>query len=278
MSLSAWQRVRATALVAAIVLGTPLAMAAQQPVKQPPEQPVGFDLAQVSHDLQVVGDLFGGGAGKPVTFDAAAAAQRGLSPESIELAAELAAYTNALMAGTGPAGAQADVVDVSKARVDPQQFPRVAQLFDEATYHSNLLPIDDKEQEQPAVPEGVHAPSFIYEYNCGSFRWPRPGRSAPWRSYAGPYVNPGRTLESWGYHSTPVSAGGGYTRPQTYLPWLCGWSTFRDHAYTVGGRAIREQTYEGWAPRGEPNPEIWRVGPWPYLTWPVYVNWWHSRY
>lgn len=274
MSMSAWQRVRSKVLVAALVFGAPLAIMAQGPAAQ--QSAINF--TSVSTDLQAMGDLFGGGGGKPVTFDAAAAAQRGLSKESIELAAELAAFTNALMAGTGAATAAAPSVDVTQVNVDLQQFPRVAEFFDEATNHSNQLPVDPKDDEQPQVPEGVQPASFLSEYYCGAFWRPRPSTGAPWKRWYSPSGNAAGSLSAWGYHTTPDWAGGGWTRPQTYTPWLCGWGTFRDHAYIIDRWNFREQYYGGWTPPGEPNPEVWRVGPWPYLTWPAYVRWWHSRY
>lgn len=41
------------------------------------------------------------------------------------------------------------------------------------------------------------------------------------------------------------------------------------------GPFIREQNYTG-EPGGEPNPEIYSSGPWPYPDWPLYVLWWHE--
>lgn len=123
-------------------------------------------------------------------------------------------------------------------------------------------------------------------YECGSIVRPRPRRAMP-AVLVGEVADPAATLSSWGYHRTPGFAGGGWTRPQTYNPARCGISTYRDHAF-VGLRftscigtacefrwPIREQNYVA-APYGEPNPEVWRSGPWPYATWPAYVYWWHA--
>jgi hypothetical protein len=122
-------------------------------------------------------------------------------------------------------------------------------------------------------------------YECGSVVRPRPRRAMP-AVLVGEVKDPAATLSSWGYHRTPGMAGGGWTRPRTYNPAVCGISTYRDHAF-VGLRftysedtacefrwPIREQNYVD-APYGEPNPEVWRSGPWPYATWPAYVVMWH---
>ena len=95
--------------------------------------------------------------------------------------------------------------------------------------------------------------------------------------------NPRATLRAAGYHYTPPPFAGirntHFTRPQTYQPSLCGRKTFRDHAIIRdddNNDIYQTQEYTGWIPPGEPNPEIHRSGPWPYLEWPAYVAWWHQ--
>jgi hypothetical protein len=107
---------------------------------------------------------------------------------------------------------------------------------------------------------------------CGWFPNPKPSQAGPWKNI--PRTNPAKVLRAWGYHPTPGIAGGGWTRPQTWRASSCGKNTFRDHAYIIEPRTIREQNYTG-SPTGEPNPEVWRSGPWPYAEWPAYVAWWH---
>ena len=100
---------------------------------------------------------------------------------------------------------------------------------------------------------------------------------ADWTTHSS--SNPRATLRAAGYHYTPPPfaryKNKDYTRPQTYQPSLCGRKTFRDHAIIEGAGRYRTQEYTGWTPPGEPNPEVHRSGPWPYLTWPAYVAWWH---
>ena len=255
-------------LSAALILSAPLATRAQEQGNQ-------LDFQALSDDLQAMRDLFGGGSGKPVTFDAKSAEERGLPEQSVQLAKELAAYTNALMAATGAALAKS--VDVTSVNVDVNQYPLVAFYLDEATLNRQKLATEEEPAvEEPAAGEQVEPQSWLSEYICGAFWRPRPSRAAPWITWY--FSNPNGVLTSWGYHTTPGFAGGGYTRPQTYSWALCGFSTFRDHAYILSAYSFREQTYAGWTPRGEPNPEVWRSGPWPYPTWPVYVRWWHNEH
>jgi hypothetical protein len=246
MSLS---NLAAALTAAALMLAAPLAGAQNQDptlgaVKA--EKPVDF--ASLSSDLQSARDLFAGGNGKLVTFDAKAAAARGLSAEGIQLGRELADYTNALVAADG--AALANSVDVTKVRVDLSRFPLLASYLDEATVNRHKLAAEeDPTLPEPEVGSQVEPQSWLSEYICGAFWRPRPSSAAPWINWWS--TNPHAVLTSWGYHTTPSFAGGGYTR---------------------------DQTYAGWTPRGEPNPEVWRSGPWPYPTWPVYVRWWHQEH
>lgn len=256
----------------------------EEPSPNEPELPQPQELARdfdaLSHDLVLMHDLFQGGNNQPVTFNSEAAYQRGFSPASIKLAEELTAHTNELIfaASTAP---DMETVDVTKLDADVQQYPLLESYLEEATERRKNADRDEEPlgakpsvvEEAPAKIQGIPG---ISEYQCGSFARPRPSRGAPWATHR--RSNPAATLRSWGYHETPSWAGGGWTRSQTYMPLLCGWNTYRDHAYISNSNTIREQNYAGWTPRGEPNPEVWRSGPWPYATWPVYVRWWHSRY
>ena len=112
--------------------------------------------------------------------------------------------------------------------------------------------------------------------SCGHWLFPRPTRAAPWKDKSS--SNAVNTLKSWGYHQTAGYAGGGWTRDQTYYESRCGKNTFRDHAIVQSSKKFREQNYSGYTPRGEPNPEVLRTGPWPYAAWPAYVEWWHDTY
>jgi hypothetical protein len=194
------------------------------------------------------------GKGEPVVFDSRAARKEGFSEQSIVIAEQMAALSNDLLK---PISAQQQSIAL-QSNVDAR-YPALAAYFavaKEAARNSSLQP------------------QIINEAVCGWYANPRPSEAAPWRTWDSD--NPDQTLRSWGYHSTPEYAfGGGYTRAQTWSWWACGFNTFRDHAYVTGARTIREQNYEGWSPRGEPNPEVYASGPWPYPDWPAYVLWWH---
>lgn len=165
-------------------------------------------------------------------------------------------------------------VDVNKVPADLQQYPLLAAYFDEAARRAEQR---ERGVDDPKIEKLVTTRTYHGAYHCGTFWHPLPPNGAPWISHT--RSNPSETLRSWGYHETPDVAGGGWTRPRTYDWWWCGFETFRDHAYIdPNGTTIHEQKYEGWTPPGEPNPEVWRSGPWPYATWPAYVRWWHSRY
>lgn len=228
-----------------------------------------LDFAALSTDLLQMEAFFSGGSGQPVIFDAEAARSQGFPPESIALAEELAAHTNALISAAEAnlkEGASADVVASS---VDLSSFPKVSAYFALAT---------ENEQNGGEVEPAGWCNSALTDAacSCGHWSYPRPTTAAPWKDLTS--SNPANTLRSWGYHETPGWAGGGWTRPQTYYSSRCGNNTFRDHAYTVSSTKFREQNYSGYTPRGEPNPEFWASGPWPYGAWPSYVQWWHSTH
>lgn len=225
------------------------------------------EFIRLTQDLLSMEDLFGGGNGIPVTFDSQTALQRGMSKDSVALAEELRDYTNELITTAQRARSdQATVLDV-----DVQKYPRVQAYFKLATnYHSNA-------HNHQMRPTGWCNPWLSdAACTCGHWGYPQPPRSAPWRDWTS--SNPAGTLSSWGYHQMPDYAGGGWTRPQTHSPALCGDNTFRDHAYITGSTTFREQNYNGFTPRGEPNPEVWAGGPWPYDVWPAYVQWWHANF
>ncbi len=196
------------------------------------------------------------GKGELVAFDSQAARKEGFSEKSIAIAEQLADFTNELL---NPISAQQH--SILLASNIQNRYPALAAYFARATT------VARQASQQPQV---------ISRVVCGWYTNPRPSQAAPWREWD--RDNPDQTLKSWGYHSTPNLAGGGYTRAQTWSWWNCGFGTYRDHAYVLGSRTIREQNYDGWSPRGEPNPEVYASGPWPYADWPAYVYWWHRTY
>ncbi len=191
-----------------------------------------------------------------VDFDSQAAEKMGYSEESIKLAQELVDLSNT-------------IVTTRSINQNMSAYPSAASFFSQA----------DAYEASKAIESGNEIQGWANEYYCGTWWHPVPNSGALWNT-TGPYSSQRaaeQTLRNWGYHATPNLAGGGWTRPQTYKWWYCGWNTFRDHAYIYSSRYIREQNYTGSIP-GEPNPEVWASRPWPYPTWPAYVAWWHSRY
>lgn len=257
------------------------------------------DFNTLSVELGEMETLFRGGGKEPVTFDTEAALKKGFSEQSIKLAEAMAAFTNDLvlaapevddeeaMAALEANELNGKKVDLSRAEVEVQKYPLLEAYFEQASERLNVSD-EGKEQGQNGVftdGEGptainISLPCLTVGCVCGDYVHPRPGRAASFVPYK--VNNASATLHAWGFHPTPGHAGGGWTRPQTYKPFLCGWSTYRDHAIIRDpGRYyynVWVQSYHGQSPDGEPNPEVWRSGPWPYLTWPAYVYWWHSTH
>lgn len=236
-----------------------------------------FDV--VSQDLERMIDLFQGGSGVPVTFDVEQAEQQGFSSESIALAEQLATFSNDIVNSASEPYGVTPSVDITEVDIDVQNYPLVANYFNAATNNSNE-PIIEDEEPPPLPPEsGVQPSSAASEYWCGTWWRPRPNFTQS--RQARTVSDPAATLRSWGYHAPPTWDARlqrlGWTRDKTYLPWLCGFRTFRDNA-SIDGKTILEQNYGNGTPPGEPNPEVWRSGPWPYAAWPAYVYWWHDRY
>ena len=210
-----------------------------------------------------------------VIFHSSHARRIGFSPESIALAEELTDFTNELIT-LSPNGniKTKEKVDVTKIEIDTEKYPAVSAFFEAAVDYVVYTDFQATEDTKE-IGSLCFLCSTSPACTCGSWWWPRPSSAAPWQTHN--VTNPESTLRSWGYHETPGFAGGGWTRPQTYKWWMCGWNTYRDHAYISNGQ-IREQNYAGYTPRGEPNPEVWRSGPWPYALWPTYVRWWHDNF
>jgi hypothetical protein len=225
--------------------------------------------------------LLSGGSGQPVTFDEAGARAQGFSPAAIALGAQSAAHSNEIVAALvaaeragAAAGAGAeDGVGGTAPGLDARRYPALAAF--QAAAASRVAggaapaPAAEGSPEAEATPQGIPGLSHAV---CGYYPNPKPRAAAPWNTYT--RTDPAATLRGLGYHPTPTLIGGGWTRPQTYQPLLCGWGTYRDHALITGPSTLREQNYKS-SPGGEPNPEVYRTGPWPYPDWPAYVYWWH---
>lgn len=235
------------------------------------QQTATSEFEQLSQDLAQMEGFFSGGNGALVSFDEAAARAGGFGEESIVLARELTAHTNDLIVAAQEAQNARTSPDKDIFDVSVDAYPSLKTYFALATAQSNA-----------GEGGGAETSGWCKWYlsdracSCGHWSYPRPTSAAPWRNWS--TANSANTLRSWGYHETPGWAGGGWTRSQTYYPSRCGNNTFRDHAYILSSQNFREQTYAGYTPRGEPNPEFWRGGPWPYAAWPSYVRWWHDNH
>ena len=247
-------------LVASHTLGHP----------QQNDEPSSSSFASLAQDLLKMESLFSGGNGDLVTFDSSTAQQLGFNEESIRLAEEMAAYTNDLIVAAAKAQEFVQAANADLLNVDATAYTRLQAFFVAATEYSNST--------ESEVEAAGWCNQTLTDAACSCGHWwnPRPSRAATWVNYR--TSNSANTLTSWGYHQTPDWAGGGWTRAQTYYSSRCGNNTFRDHAYTTGSTTFREQNYSGFTPRGEPNPEFWNGGPWPYPAWPTYVQWWHSNF
>jgi hypothetical protein len=204
----------------------------------------------------------GNGAGDPVRVLAREARKRGFSAGAMRLAQESAALSNALTSRLSESEPSISDDPISAHASSP-----ALSAFFAAAAKKEASELGAVASEQDLGPLG--------RLRCGWYLDPKPSQAAPWKTLTRP--NPETTLRSWGYHPTPGRAGGGWTRPQSWRSFSCGHDTFRDHALISGKNKIREQNYTG-SPPGEPNPEVWRSGPWPYADWPAYVFWWHRTH
>lgn len=195
------------------------------------------------------------------------------SEPAIRLGEQVAAVTNELIAGTKQARLKGNPLQITEVSVDIERYPDLRRFWLDAARPNAHGSLDAANLFAKAIePLGVPGASHIV---CGYYPNPKPSTNGPWTTHQN-ISDPAATLRNWGYHETwpPDYTGGGWTRPQTYQPLLCGWSTYRDHAFIAGATTIREQNYTG-SPGEEPNPEVYRSGPWPYPDWPAYVYWWH---
>ncbi len=212
-----------------------------------------------SKALESIMSYISGGGLKPVVFDIDGARKAGFDSEIIELAEQLASATNALLENSASFANNLEEVDISLVPLDLEQFPALNNYFEKATEFNRK-----NQLLKDLIPTDEFTIETAYS-KCGFYTNPLPSRAAPWRTFYN-ISNPDSTLRSWGYHGTLNLVGGGYTRAQTYSWFYCGFGTFRDHAYIYQGNKIKEQNYSGWTPRGEPNPEVYASGPWPYAV------------
>lgn len=231
---------------------------------------------QLSDEVnQLNTEYFTGQGEERVEFEMQRAKKDGFSNESLQIASEMERYTNDLIrqAKLQP---EMDRADVRKLKVSTKSYPHLERYFKQAT------------EAATESAEIAKATSYAQNkaYICGTWSHPVPSDGVHNRqeNRFGPYQFPWYAewqLQGWGYHAPPWWLDrSGWTRDETYQPVYCGYRTFRDNAAIQeegGSFYIYEQNYTGYVP-GEPSPEVWRSGPWPYSTWPSYVNWWHANF
>lgn len=255
----------------------PAGSTAMQPIgDEPPIDRDKADFQTLNDGLTSVEDLFSGGGTEAVVFDIETAKLRGTDEAVIRLAEELTAYTNDLIRA---AAAFESGGSVHPMEVVPTEKYLMVQTFFRA---ANVFHLDEARRsrdEGRSVEAQSGCPWYLGKAacTCGHWQYPRPTKAAAWVTHKS--SNPAATLRNWGYHESAAAAGSGWTRAQSYSPSVCGSGTFRDHAIiNRDNKSFREQSYAGWTPRGEPNPEFWKSWVWPYPLWPSYVSWWHLSY
>jgi hypothetical protein len=214
-----------------------------------------INFEKLSVDLISMEPYFAGNQGDMITFDSKLASQAGFSKESIQLAKEMTALTNNIVnqlknaetsTHTRSSTPKLDTVDIN---IDNYHL---LQKYFAAAKTADASP---KRNARSVRGWCSWALSDTACY-CGSFFYPRPNIKNPYKHY--PLGNdPEGLVKSWGFHKTQIRYGGGWTRPQTYNPRYCGEGTYRDHiGIDYKNKRIVMQNYEGFTPRGEPNPEI----------------------
>lgn len=207
-----------------------------------------------------------------ISFDETGAKRAGLTKNQLQFGRQLVAFSNdVVQQGLAPSSS------AIRTELDLAKYPLVKRYMAAATLAERAAATVTAREGAPLSTTAI-VPQFGDNWHtystCGSFWSPRPTVAKSWVRFN--VSNPVGTLYAWGYHPPPSGMQWlGWTRPQTYAWWVCGWNTFRDNANPGPGFVV-EQNYHGWAPRGEPNPELWASGPWPYATWPSYVYWWHQ--
>lgn len=189
------------------------------------------------------------------------------APEAVAIQKESAVFLNLLLDRSKMLG----VEDISQFDMTDElsRLPHLRRFFARAEGFARKEPTESPNTASAQLLPGLG------QAVCGYYPNPKPAVAVAFKEFT--RSDPAGTLRSLGYHETPGLAGGGWTRPQTYNPAICGFSTYRDHALITGPTTLREQNYTE-TPGGEPNPEVYRSGPWPYLDWPVYVFWWHQTH
>ncbi|KAF0127370.1 MAG: Uncharacterized protein FD189_117 [Elusimicrobia bacterium] len=190
-------------------------------------------------------------------FDEKAARKNGEPAETILLIKEIVDHQNEMMREIKAGG-----TDVY-AKVDPERYPRIYHWNRAASNFHNIRGKTRSDHHHP----------------CGTKDHPVPNFSPPRKRYRS--ENPQKALLDMNFHRTASYACGEYgkncsekdfTRGRAYSGdyGYCDPPAFRDHGLIESENAFSVQY-------GEPNPEI-HVYDWPYLSWPVYVRWWHENY
>lgn len=230
---------------------------------------LSFD--KISNEISEMQSLFTGNYKEGVVFDLAYAKEYGYSNEAIKISKQLEKLNNKLIFLT-----KNEILSSKKPNMK-SVFSSISLLnYPELSWYMGKMKskVSSKNinHENTLSTDSLSASSI-----CGSFTNPKPTSSAPTQFFtADTAFEAKQYLINLGFHKTPsIGFGGGWTRAQSYESWMCGVGSFRDHAYILNDLGIRIQDYDGFSPRGEPNPEFYEYV-WPYATWVTYVYWWHA--
>ena len=220
-------------------------------------------------DVSKLNSYFSGGNGTPIEFDESRAKSDRFNAESIALAKDLGAFVN------------------DYAREDrnapPSKSHRVDWFFSCASKLVKSTAVETEEDEAEIFSECTDNGYSEVECVCGTWAYPKPtegAQNSPIQEADNAHdylLGQGfhRTYWPWARWNNPAE----YTRPRTYQSNLCRNDSFRDHAVILKDSITqyKTQTYSGWTPPGEPNPEVLEYWPHPYWLWTSYVAWWHNQ-
>ena len=224
------------------------------------------------------------------SIDKDAAERAGISKKTFLLASEMLDYQNRVLFEAY----RSETLGVPMAEVELREFPKVEDLFEEATQKAE----EEKETEERRIEGlslrigpfrigGVDVAQAHLDHDddaspCGDFGHPIPEDDPT--EIRTTIQNPRNVLLRRGYHKTSLRAvcyfidcSRDYTRPRSYSTsdhdGTCPSPFFRDHGWVYTDES-------GFAYQlGEPNPESVYMDPreWPTGVWLVYVAWWHRE-
>ena len=207
------------------------------------------------------------GTSRSVNFNPESARNAGYAEDEISMAAALAVYSDA-------------IAKLNRDDALPVKSELANWFYSCATSAIGQTSNEDDADSVGTLSACTDAGHSEASCICGNTSYPQPSSSDGhnWVDVE----NPEQALQGLGYHRVyPPYARPGhieYAKFVTYQSNHCGNNTFRKHAEVVDDDTYKLQDYVEFHTLGEPNPEVFSSGPWPYWTWPGYVLWWHLTY